>query len=161
MLTLAVGIAVGLLVALAGRWGAFGLSRAHTPAENDSGAVQGILEAQRNHAAAIESLQARYAQVEAWVEDVNIAVAEGIKHVDRAENRIKATVRRAREKLDDAGLDGGALDAEAQHLYDGDGRGSPGPRLLEMPARVADDDSAPAPFPGAFTVADLKRIRGA
>jgi len=54
---------------------------------------------------------------------IRAAVAEGISHVERVENRIRATVRRANEELADRGIEHPGLQAEARELsiLDGDG----------------------------------------
>lgn len=73
----------------------------------------------------LESVRADYGE---WKADINTAVAEGIKHVERAENRIRATVRRAREELEEGGVRSPGLEAEARDLFGehGDGGGARG-----------------------------------
>ncbi|MDH3463974.1 MAG: hypothetical protein OEM32_10160, partial [Acidimicrobiia bacterium] len=66
----------------------------------------------------VGSLRAEYIE---WQADLNLAVAEGIKNVERAENRIRATVRRAREQLADVGLESPGLEAEYRDLQDVNG----------------------------------------
>ena len=91
---------------------------------------------------AVEALQGRFAAVElarlegaqhahetrtvvnehsARFEELIFAVSEGISKVERAEARIRATVRRARAELEESGTYSPALDAEAQELRVTDG----------------------------------------
>ncbi len=49
-------------------------------------------------------------------EELIFAVSEGISKVERAESRIRATVKRARAQLEEGGTYSPALDAESQEL---------------------------------------------
>lgn len=48
--------------------------------------------------------------------NLTLAVAEGISHVDRAEKRVRATVNRARKELRESGVESPGVEAEAAEL---------------------------------------------
>lgn len=81
----------------------------------DDAALRAALD---SHAEAIDALQAE-------VTDQSLAIAEGIRHVDRAERRVRAVVGRAKKRLDDAGFSDAGLDGEVAELREIDGSGSP------------------------------------
>lgn len=94
-----------------------------------------------------------HANAHARIDTLTLAVAEGIQHVERAENRIRATIKRARQELADGGISSPGLDAEAQQLHLLDGEGSDGGRVLPVPSSVAEsvprfDDAQPSAVPG-------------
>lgn len=64
-----------------------------------------------------------YAEVIKRVEDLTIAVDEGIRRVDRAENRVQKTVTSARRLVSDAGLEHAGIDAEHEELQSSNGEG--------------------------------------
>jgi hypothetical protein len=109
----------------------------------------------------VASLRAEYAEVSAWKQDITLAVDEGIRHVDRAENRVRSVIRRAREKLEENGIEYGALEAEASELRIRDGSGSPLDRMQPVPTEVGRSTSAPPGVPGYFSPEHLKALRGA
>jgi len=77
------------------------------------------------------------------------AVAEGIERVDRAERRIKNTVKRAQDRLESAGFEDPGLEAEAAglSLVDDDvGRDDHVPDL--SPPLAGARDTGPSPIPG-------------
>ena len=95
-------------------------------------------------------------QIEAQLQGVKFAVAEGIEHVERVENRIRGTVKRARKELQERGLTSPGLEAEASGLSlvdDERGEGSPMP---VVPADVVQPDSS---VPGV-SPEQLRRVRG-
>jgi len=53
--------------------------------------------------------------------NLTLAVAEGIQHVERAEYRIRATIQRARRELAESGAESAGLEAEARDLREVDG----------------------------------------
>lgn len=165
MTLLAVGIAV-LALALSGN--TFAQARAiarrvkalsstkstSTPEPYDDSEVRATLEVVADMT---EALRADYA---GWQADINLAVAEGIKHVERAENRIKATIRRAREELEEGGVRSPGLEAEALELFGPNGEGGGGGRMSAVPTHMDghhDDFSA---FPGAWLPEHLAALRG-
>lgn len=93
------------------------------------------------------------------VDDLTTAVAEGIKNVQRSENRVRAIVKSARRELADAGYDHAGVEAEALELGDDDGglrEAEPVPAVRED---VEDDSERPSTIPGV-SVAVLRRVRG-
>jgi hypothetical protein len=104
-------------------------------AEVRSIALEAVAQAQDAHDAA--SLSREH---DARLNNLTLAVAEGIQHVERAEARIRATVGRAKRQLNDAGLDSPGVDSEALTLgiRDGDGGAEGGvqpvrPKLASPP----------------------------
>lgn len=86
---------------------------------------------------------------DARLNHLTLAVAEGIQHVERAENRIRATVRRAREELLENGLEPSpGLDAEARELRLVDGGGSPPSPVHPVRAEVGEDEDEIVALPG-------------
>ena len=98
----------------------------------------------------------RIADCERRLEEMTYAVSEGIKHVDRAEARIRATVARAKKELEENGLDHPGLTAEHHELFPVDERGSGEGGLLPMPQLMGEAESS---VPGV-TPGQLARIRG-
>lgn len=149
--------AMALLVALLGAWRAFSLSRAPgtaaPPAYDDRQLRHELEELERQTAA----LRADYVQ---WQGDINLAVAEGIKHVERAENRIKATIRRAREELEEGGISSPGLDAEALELFGRDEGGGGSRGMQPVPAHVDRDLDDLSAFPGAWHPEHIRALRG-
>jgi len=74
--------------------------------------------------------------LEARINHLTLAVAEGIQHVDRAERRIAGTVARARKLLAESGVESPGLEAEAYELRLVDGDGSKEPRVQQVPPNV-------------------------
>jgi len=68
----------------------------------------------------MDELRADYTEFRALVTE---AVDNAIRDIKRKENRIRATVRRAREELEDVGQVSPGLAAEARELFGGDGSG--------------------------------------
>lgn len=101
------------------------------------------------HERMIEALEER-------IDSLRLAVSEGIQHVDRAENRIKATVARAQKKLEEHGYESPGLDAEALQLRLVDGGGS---EESELPPVHPSVEGTPSSIPGV-TLEELQRARG-
>jgi len=74
--------------------------------------------------------------LEARINHLTLAVAEGIQHVDRAERRIAGTVARARKLLAESGVESPGLEAEAYELRLLDGDSGKEPRVLQVPTNV-------------------------
>lgn len=87
---------------------------------------------------------------------VKVAVAEGINHVDRVENRIRGAVKRARKELHDRGLESPGLEAEATGLSLVDGDGGEGAPVLGVQPSV---EEAPSSVPGVSRE-QLRKVRG-
>lgn len=91
-------------------------------------------------------------------EELIFAVSEGISKVERAEARIRATVKRARKELEAGGTYSPALDAEAQELRVIDGDAVEKERLLVMQPRVEPPDLTG--IPGDWEPEDLSILSG-
>lgn len=83
--------------------------------------------------------------LDARINHLTLAVAEGIQHVDRAEKRIHGVVTRARRLLRESGLESPGLEAEASQLHELDGgardeEGVPDmqPSVVEAPPALVD-----------------------
>jgi len=87
------------------------------------------------------------------------AVAEGIERVERTENRIKATIQRAKKELADGGHESPGLDAEARELRLVDGAGGEERGVPALPEEVAEFAGEASSVPGV-TVEELQRARG-
>jgi len=96
----------------------------------------------------VGSLRAEYTE---WNADINLAVAEGIKNVERAENRIRATVRRAREQLSEHGLESPGLEAEYRDLQVVDGGRSEAPQVPAVHEGMASPGNRFDGLPGDWT----------
>ena len=140
---------LALLVGFVAAWGAFsgspGPDTSSAPPYDDTE----LREALADVAGVLEAVRADYVQ---WQADINTAVAEGIKHVERAENRIRATVRRAREELAEGGVRSPGLEAEALDIFGRDGGGSSSSSVPPMHNGVAGGQPGNrfAAFPGSF-----------
>lgn len=104
----------------------------------------------------LKKLVRRMKALEADHDVVRAAVAEGIAHVERVESRIRATVRRAREELEERGLESPGLEAEAKELRIVDGSGSEAGELPPVPEEVGEPMSSIE----GVTAAQLARARG-
>ena len=85
------------------------------------------------------------------------AVAEGIERTDRAERRIKATVRRARAEFAEYDVEHAGLEAEAGELRLLDAGGSDGRRVPTVREEV---EEAPEPPTSIETIAGKLRMMG-
>jgi hypothetical protein len=87
---------------------------------------------------------------------LTLAVAEGIKHVERAENRIRATIGRARKELEEVGVEHPGLEAEYAELSVLDGGGGQSAPMPQMHENVVPTQSS---VPGV-SPDQLRRVRG-
>ena len=94
--------------------------------------------------------------LQAEMRDVKAAVAEGIEHVDRVENRIRATVKRARKELSEGGATSPGLEAEAADLLGEHAAGGAEAAMHLMPKSVVESRSS---VPGV-SPEQLRRVRG-
>jgi len=95
----------------------------------------------------------KLASVNLRVDEFRLAIAEGIERVERAERRIKQTVRRARKELEERGLTDDGLEAEAFELQLLDGDRSKQSELPPVPTPVeeAEPELKRRPgYPGRF-----------
>lgn len=155
---LAIGTAsLALLVSFVAAWGAFvvprkvemGLSEPY----DDTGLSQRLAEIE----VLMQRLLDEHEAVTGWRDDVNIAVADGIKHIDRAESRIRSTVSRARKELERHGVESPGLEAEDKELRElnGDRSAVEGVPALPEPMERAPFDHRG--IPGEFAVEDFRR----
>ena len=95
-------------------------------------------------------------QLQQEFQALRAAVAEGIEHVDRVENRIRGTIKRARKELSERGLESPGLDAEVATLSLVDDQGGGAEAVPVVPAGVGEPQSS---VPGV-TPEQLRRVRG-
>lgn len=90
---------------------------------------------------ALEELATAVDENSSELQDHTKAIAEGIEHVDRSERRVRAAVRRAEKRLEEAGYVDPALEGEVEGLrrLDAEERGAEG-----MHAVSADVEPGPA-----------------
>ena len=126
-----------------------------------AGAVAADVSPMIEWAKEFESVRAHIAdevgRLEGEMETLRFAVAEGIAHVERTENRIKSTVQRARSQLKEHGLEHDGLEVESAEISRWDGGGGEAPRLPLMPENMGPPQSS---IPGV-SADQLQRIRGA
>jgi len=79
--------------------------------------------------------------LEARINHLTLAVAEGIQHVDRAERRIAGVVARSRKLLRESGLESPGLEAEAHDLRLLNGGGGEAEGVPPVSEVVADPSS--------------------
>jgi len=98
---------------------------------------------------------------------ITLAVAEGIERVDRAERRVRSTVKRARKELAEQGYESDGLEAENEEirLLDADGSGADGVPPLRLDVGETDafgeqQHAQPKGIPGHFSQEVLKALRG-
>lgn len=104
----------------------------------------------------VTDLRQRLVELEVDHTQVRAAVAHGIEDIDRVDKRIKATIRRAKDQLEEAGIEHPALNAEAEHfrVIDGDGGNESG--LSPVQEDVGEVQSS---IPGV-SAAELAKVRG-
>lgn len=149
-LLLGVGTVGALLVALAAAWGVWRMSNQgpprQAPAYDDTAlraALDNHLEVLENHDDQLERLRADY-------KALVVAVDEGIQDVRRRENRIRASVRRAQEELEEHGVSAPSIEAEAAELRELDAER--GEELEVPPVRedLAERRAVFGSIPGSF-----------
>lgn len=101
---------------------------------------------------ALEDLQTSH-------KEIVIAVSEGIERTDRAERRIKATVKRARAELAERGLLDPALESEDHELREVDGGRGKRDGLLPVQPKVASPAEQASSIRGV-SVEALRKVRG-
>jgi len=95
-------------------------------------------------------------QLFADMQTCRAAVAEGIEHVERVENRIRGTIKRARKELHEGGVESPGLAAEVAGLSLVDGERGDTEAMPVVPAGVVEPQSS---VPGV-TPEQLRRVRG-
>jgi len=114
----------------------------------------------RTHDDALEEFDRRLVQI-------TLAVAEGIERVDRAERRIRSTVKRARQELATQGYESDGLEAENEEirLVDAPGGEDEGVQPLRLDMGEAGEGiltpehPQPKGIPGHFSQEVLKALR--
>jgi len=76
---------------------------------------------------------ARIDAQDARIDDLTLAVKEGVNNVQRSERRVRAIVASARKELADQGYSHAGVDAESDQLRDIDGDGSDQEELPTVP----------------------------
>lgn len=89
----------------------------------------------------------RLATQDMKIKELTLAVANGIEHVDRAERRIKSTVKRAEEELAALGYEHDGVAAEAAELREQHAGGSGEQEVSPVHHRVEDDHGDDDRFP--------------
>lgn len=85
------------------------------------------------------------------VKDQNVAISEGIERTDRAERRVRATVARAKKRLDDAGYSDEGIQAEIQEFDQADGFGGRAGPVQPLPNGLAESSQPDmSAFPGRW-----------
>lgn len=97
--------------------------------------------------------------IEGKLRTMTHAISEGIERTDRAERRIKATVRRARKELSEAGLTDPGVDAENLELRLLDGEGGDGGKLPPLRENMEPPENGASSVRGV-TLEQLQRARG-
>lgn len=93
--------------------------------------------------------------LESRLDDITLAVSEGIARVDRAEKRIQKTVTSARRLVSEAGLEHAGIEAESEQLERGNGQGHR--TLPTLPETVASGRQVRIPG-GAVTLPEISRV---
>lgn len=113
-----------------------------------------------DHGDKITELAAQHITLQRSVEQLTLAVSDGIERVDRAENRIKATIARARKELKGHGFESPGLEAENNELRLVNGTGSDERGVPAVPAEVASATEQASSVRGV-PLGTLQRVRGA
>jgi len=100
---------------------------------------------------------ARLEAMAARIEDLTLAVDEGIKNVQRSERRVRSVVQSARRELQEAGFESPGVEAEATELREVHGDGGDDGKLRAVPTDVEDDSQIPSGIPGV----SLRQMRTA
>lgn len=123
------------------------LETAPTPPPHEPVDLGPLEERLDQHASAINSTQAALEELQGELRDQNLAIADGIERVDRAERRVRSAVSRARKRMADLGYVDEGLEAEAEGLREIDGDEGAGEG---MPAMRGDLGGPPARDMSAF-----------
>ena len=120
--------------------------------------VEELVQAAREDQDALEEITSRFDE---WRGNIIVAVDDGIREVKRREDRINATVRRARKELAEVGYEHPGIEAEAAELQliDGGGGGEVGVPPVYEDVAEASQGPEPSSVPGV-TAEQLRRARG-
>ena len=93
------------------------------------------------------------------IDDLTLAVSEGVNNVQRSERRVRAVVTSARRQLAEAGYEHPGIEAEIGELRSLDGEGGNGEEVPAVPESVAGIDlDRPSVIPG-LTVRQMQVAR--
>ncbi len=104
----------------------------------------------------LRALEERADKQSARLDELKLAISDGIARNDRADKRIEKTVARARRQLAAAGLEDAGLEAEADELRGRDG--DPGPELELLTVSEDLAEYRPSGIPGV-SMAELDALR--
>jgi len=93
------------------------------------------------------------------VQQLTLAVAEGIENVARKERRIAATLARSRKELRERGYEDPGLEAEAAELREVDGTRGDEQGVLPLRKEVEEPEPTPSSVEGV-PLETLQRVRG-
>lgn len=94
--------------------------------------------------------------IERRLDDLTLAVDEGIRRIDRAESRVQKTVTSARRQLREAGQEHAGIEAEYEELHDGDEGGGEVEAVPALPAYVEPDKPSGIPGLSRSELAELR-----
>lgn len=120
--------------------------------------VAALVETDRLRADQLGQLTLELEDLQGSHKDIVIAVSEGIERTDRAERRIKATVKRARAELAERGLLDPGIESEDHELREVDGKGGRRDGLLPVPVAVVPVEETPSPIRGV-SMETLRKVR--
>lgn len=135
-LALVLGTLQGLNEALGGILGTMRVLVDAVHSLKQPGRTNGALEEQR-----VDALEVK-------VQDLTLAVSEGVQRVQRSENRVRHIVQGAKRELADAGFEHPGVEAEARELRELDGGGGDHEAVPAVQEVVAHDPPLPSPIPG-------------
>ncbi len=110
------------------------------------GRVDGALEDQR-----VDALEVK-------IQDLTLAVSEGVQRVQRSEYRVRHIVQGAKRELAEAGFEHPGVEAEARELREIDGDPIEESQLPPVSEVVEDAARLPSPIPGV-SLATFRRSR--
>jgi len=94
--------------------------------------------------------------LERRLDDLTLAVDEGIRRIDRAESRVQKTVTSARRQLREAGIEHAGIEAEYEELHEGDDPGIPAQEVLTLSPAVVDDGPSGVPGLSRSALAEIR-----
>lgn len=153
-----VAVALGIVAVGVALWAALTVHGRSPPTPGaearpyDDSALRQALD---HHREVIEAHEERIERLQADYKALVVAVDEGIQDVRRRENRIRASVRRAREELEEFGATSPALEAEASELRELDGEGSEPEGVPPVREDLAERQLVFGAIPGAFSPEEI------
>jgi septation ring formation regulator EzrA len=105
----------------------------------------------------LDSVTREIEAIDERLQDMTLAIAEGIERVDRSERRVRQVVSRAKKQLEDFGIDDPGLSAEAEQLRLDYGVGGEQAGVQQLPAPVAHRVDVTG-IPGAWSEQDVQAL---